>query len=352
MKNKIKIFIVLNILLFAGLALPKGVSAAPLDDGRTVFGESYTLSSGRILEGDLNVIGGIVEIEKDATVTGNVFIIGGTVTIDGTIEGDLTVIGGTVKLEEHALVEGNVFSQGTSYLTQAPGAIIEGEENQLGDLPWRQFHRNLIPMPRTTLPTQSRYLPILNWIGRLIGSTLLFMALGGLLLLVMPKSTEVMSQAMLKQPWLILGYGALTALVVVVASVIFAITICLAPLAILLNLVIGLAALFGWLTLGYELGKQIISGIFKTKWHPALTAVLGNLVLYLLARGLGLIPCLGGFLVFVVILFGLGAAVLTVFGTRAFPRSSEIGDTKQQVLFQDDRNEILDPKPGESPGNE
>ena len=338
MKTISKFFLIFSLILIAVLAFPTSVSAAPLNDGRTILGESYTLESGGTLEGDLRVFGGILEIEQDATVDGSVIIFGGSATIDGTVTENLVVFGGTVKLEENAIIKKDVFSPGSN-VSQDKGAVIEGNKISTWDNSWQEFNPSVIQTPRTIISERVRFLPIINRIGRAIGMTLLFAALGGLMILVMPKSANVMSSSLLAKPWEMLGFGALSGLATLILSLILAITICLAPFGILLLLVVSLATLAGWLTLGYELGKQIVTGIFKSKWHPALIAVLGNLVLYVLARLIGFIPCLGSFLVFVVMLFGLGVAVVTLFGTRAFPRGSDQDDGKQQVLFQDKKNE-------------
>jgi hypothetical protein len=83
------------------------------------------------------------------------------------------------------------------------------------------------------------------------------------------------------------------------------------------------------------------SNIFKTNWHPVLTAILGNLVLFLFASALDLIPCIGGFLVFVASLFGLGVVVVTLFGTRDYPRGSTPSSMDRIVL--NDQLEAGDP---------
>jgi hypothetical protein len=143
-----------------------------------------------------------------------------------------------------------------------------------------------------------------------------------------------MTEALLAQPWSVLGFGALTAVVMVFGGIILTVTICLIPLVIVAGLAVALGILAGWLALGYELGKRMASDIFKTEWHPVLSAVLGNLVLYLLALGLGLIPCLGGFLVFVAMLFALGISVVTLFGARPFPRTPKESVEAEKVVLK------------------
>jgi hypothetical protein len=341
MKKIIKVVLALNVLLIFMLAFPTGVSAAPLADGRTVFGDDYTLESGRILEGDLTVIGGMADIENNATVRGDVFVVGGVIKVDGTIEGTLSAIGSTVTLNENALIEGDLNVPG-SQVTRDASAIVEGDQITSWSTPFGNFDRPWVNNPR--IVSRDRViLPIINRIGRAIGMTLLVMALGALLLLIMPKSTERMTQTLVAKPWEVLGFGVLTGFAFLVLVVILTITICLIPIAALLGLALGLALLVGWLTLGYELGKQIVGGIFKSHWTAVPTAVLGNFVLYVMSRAIRLIPCLGGFLVLLVALFGLGMVVVTFFGTKSYPRIEEV-DENQPIILNAENNKADDQK--------
>jgi cytoskeletal protein CcmA (bactofilin family) len=330
--NKIKWFsLTFAIVLAIALVFPTTVSADSLPDGRTIFGDSFTLNSGEILDGDLSVFGGVVEIQSDATVKGSVFVLGGVVTINGTIEGDMTVIGGTVTLEENTLIKGNLTSP-ASYINRMPGAVVEGNSVEGLNFPGLNIDIPAIPDPQITPQPIVQVVPTITGIARTIGMLLVMVSLGALMLLIMPKSVETMTSALVARPWHVLGFGALTGLVMIVGGVILALTICLIPVVVLVALAVGLATLAGWLVLGYELGKRIASGIFHAEWHPVLTAAIGNLVLYLLSRGLTEIPCLGSFLVVVAALFGLGTAVVTLFGTKPYPQMGAADQNGQEVL--------------------
>ncbi len=338
MKRVNKLIYILAFVLVGALIFPTNVQAAPIEGGRTIFGESFTLNSGEILDGDLNVFGGVVDIQSGAVVIGNMFVLGGVVTVDGTIEGDLTAIGGSISLGSNAVIEGDLTSP-ASYINQSQGATIEGDTIQGWDIPWTNMNIPEINAPQVINTPSFRILPTFTSIARGIGELLVLVALGALMLLIMPRPSEIMTDALIAKPWHILGYGALTALVMLVGGVMLALTICLIPIVVLVGLVFGLAVLAGWLALGYELGKRMASGIFKTSWHPVLAAVLGNLVLYLLARGLGLIPCLGGFLVFIASLFGLGMVIVTLFGTKSYPRV-ELAESEQEVLNAEEEPKV------------
>lgn len=320
MKKQRKFVFVITLVALLTLAFPASVSAAPLEDDRTVFGTNYTLESGRILDGNLNVIGGVVDIEEDAAVSGDMFVLGGLVSVDGTIRGNLIVVGGTVTLEENAVIEGDLVSP-ASFINQDPDAEIKGNRVEDWDIPWTgfempMFHRSAVRIPGMQI------VPIITRLGRAAVFMLVLLGLAALMLLIMPRAVDTMTHGLLAQPWAVLGFGALTAVVMVFGGILLSLTICLIPLVILAGLAVALGVLAGWLALGYELGKRMATDIFKTEWHPVLSAVLGNLVLYLLATGLGLIPCLGNFLVFVAMLFALGMSVVTLFGAKPFPRKS------------------------------
>ena len=346
MKTIHKITLIIAAITMLMLAFPQAAHAAPITDDRTVIGESYTLESGRILDGNLNVIGGVVEIEETASVNGNVFVLGGLVTIEGTIKGDLTAVGGTVNLKDTAILEGDLISP-VSYINIDPGARILGDQVEKGSVPGFNVEQFTNIRPQTFRPRTTVVISFLTRIGKFLALALAIIALGALLLLIMPKPTERMTKALVDKPWHMLGYGALTT-VVMLSVAILTVTICLIPFVVLVGLVFAMAILVGWLALGYQLGKRIASGIFNTTWHPVLTAVLGNLALYLIAYVVNLIPCIGWLPVFIAMLFSIGMAITTLFGTYPYPRTlCQEEEAKPVVLFEEGK-----PAPGMPPTTE
>jgi hypothetical protein len=79
--------------------------------------------------------------------------------------------------------------------------------------------------------------------------------------------------------------------------------------------VFAAACVLGWLALGMEVGVRI-SQMFKGEWPLPLAAGLGVFILNLVAQGVGFIPCIGGMLSGLVGFIGLGAVLMTRFGTR------------------------------------
>jgi len=75
------------------------------------------------------------------------------------------------------------------------------------------------------------------------------------------------------------------------------VTILLIPVAILAVLGLAVTLLYGWIAIGFELGKQI-SSLFHSTWAAAVEAGIGTFVLSLLGFAASLIPCVGWIVTF------------------------------------------------------
>lgn len=311
-------FLVIAILLALAVALilPGQVSAKGLLEDKVIFGESYTLNSGDSLSGNLTVVGGAVTVENGAYIEGDVFIMGGAVEIDGRVEGSISIMGGSVSLTDNAVIEGDINGLGGS-LSRSEDARVIGSVNTNS---WTSFRiRDVMPQVDLT-PVRLGYNQVWE-VFRSIGSAFVLAALAMLVALLWPKPTERAAAALADQPVLAGGMGLLTAIVMPVAVVILTVTIILIPAAIAAVILLALALLFGWTALGMELGKRIVA-MFKVTWHPALATGLGTLALSLVVSGLSIIPCIGWIFPALVPLVGLGAVVITRFGTQVYPASS------------------------------
>jgi len=140
-----------------------------------------------------------------------------------------------------------------------------------------------------------------------------------------PKATERIAHVSLASAGISWGIGLLTVFIVIIASVILAITVILSPLAILAALALGIATLLGWIAFGYEIGSRIAAASNQKLVGPV-AAGTGLLILNVIMAAFVIIPnwvgiCLSAVLIFVVAMFGLGAVVLTRFGTHDYPES-------------------------------
>jgi hypothetical protein len=86
-------------------------------------------------------------------------------------------------------------------------------------------------------------------------------------------------------------------------------------LTIIPPIIAFLAWLFGVVALGSEVGERFTKSLNQT-WSPVLSVGFGTFLLMLVGGAIGLIPCLGGLILFLVGVVGIGASVSTWFGLR------------------------------------
>jgi len=306
-----------KVLLACLLGLLLAFSATPVfadgNGGRIIFGESFTLESGEEMGGDLVVLGGSVVLEARSQVDGNVVVMGGSARVAGEVNGDVVTFGGNVVLRSTAVVDGDLVTIGGN-VQRDPGAIVRGSE--VGGFEFEGLPRFW------TFPTRlsfnrwgDRWSSSIFNIFRDIFVALALAALGLLVVLFWPKQTEVVGQAVHAAPLPSAGVGLLTGIVAVALMVLLAITICLSPVALLLFVATLVAGFFGWIAIGLLVGRRLLEA-FNVRGVTSLMAVAAGTLLISLLRA---IPCLGAIIGFVVGCAGLGAVVLTRFGTQAYP---------------------------------
>jgi hypothetical protein len=319
--SRISLFMITLLILVA--AFPSTVYAQTTggDEGKFVFGGSYTLDSDETLYGGLVVVGGNAELEEGSLVVGDVVVVGGQVEIYGEVDGtviaiggqaylgensvineDLVTIGGAVQREEGALVRGSITAE------MPEGFDLEGFDPDVlnANRDWRSY-------------LWDGFRPIGDMMVNFMQS-LAMAALAAVLALFLLKPMERVSQAVVTQPLPAGGLGILTVIVLPALLVVLAITIILLPLSLIGFLVIGAGFVFGWIALGLEVGKRM-EKMFKVQesWAPAVRAGVGTFTLSLLGYAVSMVPCVGWILPFLVAMLSLGGVVLTLFGTRDYP---------------------------------
>ncbi|MGA2504366.1 MAG: polymer-forming cytoskeletal protein [Anaerolineales bacterium] len=322
MKTSLKIasLFLLAILVFVPLnsVAAKGGSY----DGQVIFGQSYTLKNGETLTGDLLVFGGTATIEEGATVNGNVVLFGSTLVVNGEVSGDVAVAGGSVTLGSTAHLHGNLTTVGAS-LDRAQGAQVDGQvTNTATSLNGTTTNGTnpIIPGTQTTrvieniISNFNPFGPILNAFGQALGLAVLAM----LVMLFLAPHADRVAHAIIAQPLVAGGLGLLTIIVAPIALVLLTITIILIPVVVILIVALFVAAVFGWIAIGYEIGQRFTTAIHQN-WHPAFSAGLGVFALTLVANALTGIPvlnCIGWLVPFLLGLAGLGAVIMSRFGTQ------------------------------------
>jgi hypothetical protein len=165
---------------------------------------------------------------------------------------------------------------------------------------------------------------LLRWIFRIVRGMLTILviaAIGSVVALIWPEATDRVGLTAFRSPGASLGIGVLTLVAGITLVTVLAITICLSPAAVLLALALGAAALFGWVAIGARVGRRLLRALNAGEVAPLWVAGLGTLVITLITMGLSAAFCLaplGWLLMFAIGCFGLGAVVLTRFGTTPY----------------------------------
>lgn len=307
---KLFTFFTLIMLLFMSASPAYAQGPNPGNGGRVIFGDNFTLEKGDTFNGDLVVFGGNVTIEDDASLNGNLVVIGGTIKSNGETKGDVVVVGGQVNLEGSALVTGDVVTIG-SQLSRAETAKIEGDVvNNVA--PNITFPAGKIPPTAPSSPSVPNvpspnihidYNPftevfwIFFWAVFVAGFAML-------LALFWQPQLERAGKVMVSQP---LMTGAIGLLSFFVAAILF--------LTVIPPIIAFFAWLFGVVAMGSEVGERFTKSLNQT-WTPVLSVGFGTFLLMLVGGAVGLIPCLGGLILFLVGMVGIGASVITWFGLR------------------------------------
>jgi hypothetical protein len=338
MKTKLGTIFILLALLF----VPTSTVSAQ-EPGGDVFllGQNYTLESNETLDGSLAVVGGNADIGEDATVNGdialiggnlkidgnvngNVALIGGNLSISGKIDGDIVVIGGQVLLTETAVVDGDIVTMG-GQVTQEPGAQVTGEivnnapPISIPEVPNVPNIPNVPDVPGVPNPPDVNVSFNPFWeVAGVIGRALAVAAIGMLLTLFLQPQMELVGDTIARQPVLAGSFGLLTLVVAPLVMVIMVVTLILIPVALIVAFVIPLAWLFGIIAIGQEVGERFTNAINQT-WAPVLATGFGTFLLLLVGGFVGLVPCVGWLLPFLVGLIAVGGVAMTWFGTRSAP---------------------------------
>lgn len=312
--------LVIVILLFA---VPGTAMAKELRDDQVVAGGTFTLYSGEVLDGSLIIFGGSALVESDAVVEGDVVVLGGLVTVDGQVEGNVVGIGGVVNLDSTAVVEGDLTTVAAT-LNRETGAEVNGQVITNFEAPVMRFIPGTLDIP-TFREFQPVFRPISNiWrVFWFILRTLLWGALAAVVVVILPKQTGETAETIAKQPLLSGGLGLVTLIVTPVILFILLITCIFSPVSLIGGLVFAVAWIFGIIAIGFEIGKRV-GKAFNQAWALPVLAGIGTIGLAFIVDGIGLLFSPAGSLLRVLVgIFGLGAVLLTRFGTRSYPPESE-----------------------------
>jgi hypothetical protein len=297
-----------------------------------------------VINGDIVAIGAIIEIGGE--VTGSVRVGGDSVTIAGDIGGDLVTAVDDIAMLNSANIGRDFVFAGREIDVYAPineeitgwgsrvtirdivGGDVEIGVERLtvastaeikGDLVYYSEEPATIEsgarIGGTTTHEPAKYdmpdFPFIHhfrvW-GAVIG---FFMALipGIIIILIAPRRSKAVAEAIKTRPLLSLGWGALILIATPIAILILCVTIIGIPLGVIVAILYGLAIFLGQIAFGLFLGYWIIgyARSVDSKGILILAFLLGFVLLTLVK----LIPFVGPVIWIATTIFGIGAMAIS-----------------------------------------
>jgi len=289
------------------------------DVGHAVRAAGETIIINGDVGGDVMVGCSEVNIVSTAKIARDL-LFGATVAhVDGFVEGDIKGSGGEVAISNE--VKGNVDLKLES-LTILPTANIQGDLTytceEEADI---QSGAQIGGVTTHNLPEvkEERAKPfpfvLFSGIGGKITGFLMALIAGLAIILLAPKRLTSIAEAIRSRPGPSAGWGAVILFATPIAAIIVCLTIVGIPVGLITLALWGIAIYLAQIPVGLFIGRWIISH-FRGVYGKAIT--VGALALGLvILRLLGLIPHLGFFIGLAIILFGLGAVVVSERKRRA-----------------------------------
>lgn len=327
-----------------------------------VTGGELVVHAGGMIDGDVTILGGNATIDGD--IDGDIAVFGGNVTLSGAVDGDLINFGGNLEITEGGTIDGDCMVVGgnvTDNSNQTNCASFAEDrfpfENGLGSFFDSPSGASVPPVPGPDgngiprlepPPTRSGIASFLVGIGGALGRSLIAAFVAFLIAALMPEQLKRTSKVVRNKPVasglvgvlsMVTAPALLTLLLILSAVLILACGLGLLgfPVAIVLVIAMVAAGVFGWVAMGNLLGRRLARWMKMKTPSLAFTAAFGTFVLSL-ALGLLALPRalpLEDILNFVVLALGLGATVLTMFGTKPYPREPEpVSTDKVEIVLR------------------
>jgi hypothetical protein len=244
-------------------------------------------------------IGGNVVVDEGTEVKDAVAV-GGSVTVNGKVRDSAVAVGGSVILGPNAVIGKDVVSIGGA-VKQAQGSKIHGDLVELN-----------IPGVSAIIPFFVEDTPS-SWFWTVkITSLLGFLALAVLMVVVLPKPFNLISNNVQQNLVKIILWGILGLVVLIPLAIFLAISVIGIPLIALEVFFVGIAFLVGYIAIAQLIGDKIAALMKRPALGVIWLTVMGLLALWFI----GWVPFLGSFVKAAVIVLGFGGVLATLFTSR------------------------------------
>lgn len=250
-------------------------------------------------------VGGDITIEEGKRVN-HVIAIGGQVTLYGAADGNVVSIGDSVVLASSSIVGGNVISCG-GVIVRGNGSEVYGSLTEINTSNFSEIVATVLNSDWEGWSWLFAIFSIILYLGLLVLSILL--------VLLIPKPIRIISDAAERRPYRS-GFWGLIGLILVVPLAflltISVIGVVLVPLEISIAIAGGL---IGFVAVARLVGHRIFVILKKPDQTYLRETIWGVTFLWFV----GWIPYVGWMLKVLVLVLGLGAVLVTRFGTYRKP---------------------------------
>ncbi len=286
-------------------------------DSVLLFGCNAVIQSNARVLKDIVSFGGNVTIDAGARVEHDVVAFGGNVHSAGEVRHDILTFGGNVTLDQGAVVGRDVTTFG-GLIDQKPGATVRGRINSATRFAMDPLRFAPFSFPfafgggLAGLLTSTAF-----GFVRSIIYALALAALGALTVVFLPAQTKQVGDVAEKSALPSLGVGCLTLFVFVLLFLLLLVLIITIPVALLMPFALAIAGLFGWIAVGRVIGEKVMVAVkAQPSWRePVIVVAVGIILLAIITA----LPLFGWLIGLFVCALGLGAVILTRFGTRPYP---------------------------------
>ncbi len=249
----------------------------------------------------------IVRIGSDVTIEAgqkvhNVVVIGGQITISGGVDNNVVAVGGSVVLTKTAVVGGSILSLG--------GIIVSAKDSQISGNMTEINSSNLFETLTTALSDEWEGW---SWVFAVISLSifLVILVLALLIVALLPKPVRTVAEAISENTFKVALCGLLGLVLIAPLALLLTISVVGIALIPLEVIVVVCSILLGFIAVGQLIGKKVLK-LFKRR-NPSMIreTFWGLIILWLI----GWIPYIGWMVKAVAIVIGLGAALITRFGT-------------------------------------
>lgn len=268
------------------------------EDGR-VGGEVRAWCQKATFNGDVdgNLRAGCELAEIQGHVGGNLSVHARRIDLAGAVDGDVELKAESITLLPGCIIAGNLKYTSANQIEMQEGARV------LGQTEWQK------PEVEVTVPKRKGIEGLGTFITFLKLAMLVAQIAVGLILIgISRKQVALMANTLTGHPWKSLGVGFVFLFCVPIVSLILLFTIIGLPLAILAIFLYLIIWYLSPIVVGLTIGGKMVKAFKENRMGP----MVGGLILGLIIlRVISFIPAAGVFVQFLVILFGMGAILVS-----------------------------------------